>query len=256
MKSLKRFFHLIAVLSVISLAPCADEWADGEPPAVPRGLSSITGDGEVMLTWYHNTEPDFAGYRIYRSLSQDGPYYPIGETNLDYFLDFGLANGQTYYYAITAFDHNNNESELSYDVAYDTPRPEGCDANIFDFHEFPSYAGWNFSAYTVVAYNSASCDFYYGYDEGDEVSELYIGRPGGLIQDFGYTESLDDVTYAPENGWSLIGKVEAIVGHTYIIWTWDNHFAKVRITTIASDHIIFDWAYQVDPGNPELVKGG
>jgi hypothetical protein len=222
---------------------------------VPRGLHSITGDGEVMLVWYENTEPDLAAYRIYRSLTPSGYYYEIGETNLDYFLDIGLINGETYFYAITAVDCNGNESDLSYEIVYDTPRPEGFNEQIFDFHDYPDYSGWNFSAYSVVAYDDPACDFFYGYNTSDEVPYIYIGRPGGLIQDFGYTESLDDITYAPEDGWSSIGVVEAILGHTYIIWTWDNHFAKFRVTAVGSDHAIFDWAYQVDPGNPELSMG-
>ncbi|NNF05795.1 MAG: hypothetical protein HKN21_03455, partial [Candidatus Eisenbacteria bacterium] len=36
------------------------------------------------------------------------------------------------------------------------------------------------------------------------------------------------------------------------VWTRDNHFAKVRITDMSSNRIEFDWAYQVDNGNPEL----
>ncbi|MBA7715365.1 D-inositol-3-phosphate glycosyltransferase [subsurface metagenome] len=162
---------------------------------------------------------------------------------------------QTYYYAITAFDYDGNESDLSYELAYDTPRPEGYNEQIFDYTEYPDYAGWDFSTYSVVAYDNPVCDFYYGYDDFNEAFYFYIGHTGGLIQDFGYTESLDEITYAPEYGWSSTGIVEAILGHTYIIWTWDNHFAKFRVSSIGSNYVVFDWAYQVDPGNPELVIG-
>lgn len=253
MKRAKIFFYAFLIISLLVLAGCCVEDADKEPPAVPRGLTSITGDEEVMLMWYENTEPDLAGYRIYRSLSPDGDYYMIGETNLDYFLDCGLVNGQTYFYAISAFDGSGNESDLSYEIVYDTPRPEGFNQKIFDYHHYAAYAGWDFSGCLVVPFNHSTCDFYYGYDDGNEVPYFYIGRPGGLIQDFGYTESLDDITYAPEHGWSATGIVEAIVGHTYIIWTWDFHFAKFRVTARGQDYVIFDWAYQVDPNNPELV---
>jgi len=48
--------------------------------------------------------------------------------------------------------------------------------------------------------------------------------------------------------------VEVIFGHSYIIWTRDNHFAKLRVNGfIRAYGIVFDWAYQVDPGNPELA---
>jgi hypothetical protein len=248
MKKTKYFLNLIII---IGLAGCADS----QPPAVPRGLRSITGDEEILLTWYENTEPDFAGYRIYRCLTPAGYYEEIGETDLDYFLDYGVINGQTYFYAISAFDTHGNESDLSYEVIYDTPRPEGYNEKIFDYNEYPECAGWNFSEYSYIPYDDPACDFYYGYDATGHY--LYIGRSGGLLQDFGYTESLNDITYAPEQGWSSTGTAEAILGHTYVFWTWDNHFAKIRITSLSSNFIVFDWAYQIDPGNPELVmKGG
>lgn len=253
MKNFKSIFYLIITAAFLVLISCCYEGCDNEPPAVPRGLHSITGDQEVMLIWYENTEPDLAGYRIYRSLTPSGYYYEIGQTNLDYFLDFGLLNGQTYYYAIVAFDYNDNESDLSYEIVYDTPRPEGYNEQIFDYHEYPDYAGWDFSIYSIIPYDHPYCDFYFS--RVGNASYLYTGRTDTWIQDFGYTESLDEITYAPQYGWSTTGVVEAILGHTYIFWIWDNHFAKVRLRAIGPDYVIFDWAYQIDPGNPELVIG-
>jgi hypothetical protein len=56
------------------------------------------------------------------------------------------------------------------------------------------------------------------------------------------------------------------VGHCYVVWTRDDHYAKFRVTDIqpaaggVPDRVVFDWAYQVDPGNRELrasrVKDG
>ncbi len=253
MKRAKGILQLILVTSGLILSPCCYEETDHEPPAVPRGLNSITGDEEVMLTWYHNTEPDLAGYKIYRGFAPEGPYYLIGETNLDYFLDYGLSNGQTYFYAISACDIHDNESDLSYETIFDTPRPEGFNEKLFDYLEYPTYAGWDFSNYTVVPYNHTYCDFYFGYDEYNNSYYFFIRRTGGLIQDMGYTSSFDEIGYAPDDGWSPTGMVEAITGHTYVIWTWDNHFAKIRVASMKPGYVIFDWAYQVDPGNPELI---
>jgi hypothetical protein len=124
---------------------------------------------------------------------------------------------------------------------------------IFDYRVYPDYAGIDMSAYTILPYNHPYCDVYFGSDPDNATFYIFTQRVPGQIQDYGYTSSLDDVTYAPAYGWSPSGIVEAIEGHTYIIWTWDNHFAKIRITAIGYDSMIFDWAYQVDPGNPELV---
>jgi hypothetical protein len=253
MKNAKTLFYLFLVTSLLFLVTCCFEQGDNLPPAAPRGVRSVTGDGEVLLVWYENTEPDIEGYRIYRSQTLEGYYYLIGETNLDYFLDFGLQNGETYFYAVSAFDCNGNEGDLSYDIVYDTPRPEGYGEKVFDYHIWPDYGGWNFSGYCIVPFDHPACDFYYGYDSYYEAPFFYVGRTGGLIQDFGYTESLDEITYAPEYGWSSTGIVETIIGHTYIFWTWDNHFAKFRVIEIDEDYVVFDWAYQIDPGNPELI---
>ena len=48
---------------------------------------------------------------------------------------------------------------------------------------------------------------------------------------------------------------KAIIGNTYVIWTWDNHYAKVRVKTLLSERVVFDWAYQLVEGNRELKRG-
>jgi len=92
------------------------------------------------------------------------------------------------------------------------------------------------------------------YLESDRQDHIYYLKAGNDddIHDFGYIDSIDNIDYAPLNGWSQTGKVEAIAGHGYIIWTKDNHFAKIRINSIYDNHIIFDWAYQSEKGNSEL----
>lgn len=47
------------------------------PPGAPTGLVATAGDGSVSLNWDDNTEPDLAGYNVYRSTSSGGPYSKI-----------------------------------------------------------------------------------------------------------------------------------------------------------------------------------
>ncbi len=68
----------------------------------------------------------------------------------------------------------------------------------------------------------------------------------------GFTDNLDVIDVAPLYGWSLNGWCEVIAGHTYVFWTDDNRYAKVRVTAINQDNVVFDWAYQTVAGNPEL----
>jgi hypothetical protein len=106
----------------------------------------------------------------------------------------------------------------------------------------------------VVGYDDRRADIYLDYDDHYGVYFLCVADDATDIQDFGYTDYLDDVNVAPEHGWSKVGWVEVIPGHSYIVWTRDNHFAKLRVTEFTRSYgIVFDWAYQVNGGNPELA---
>ena len=85
------------------------------PPAVPTGLRADAAPGSIELVWDRNTEPDLAGYRIYRSTG-DGPFEKLAESNeIPNYSDRAVEHGKTYRYAITAFDRCTppNESERS-----------------------------------------------------------------------------------------------------------------------------------------------
>jgi len=84
---------------------------------------------------------------------------------------------------------------------------------------------------------------------------LNAGNENTDLQDMGYTETFDDIGWAPQNGWSENGWAEIILGHTYVIWTDDFRFAKMRVESIhdADGFVLFRWAYQTAPDNPELA---
>jgi hypothetical protein len=245
---------LLLIGLVLLVLGCEEERCclrpDYTPPAIPRGVTSVTGDWEVYLYWYPNNEPDLAGYNVYVGSSAEGYYTLIASTPSANFVDREVTNGRTYFYAVSAYDYDGNESELSTDLVFDTPRPEGWGARLWDFHTFPQDAGYNFATQLILPYTDGRADIYFEVDRG--LPFIWRGNVHTDIQDFGYTYSLDDIDYAPEFGWIQMDWLELVEGHSYIVWTDDNHFAKFRVTGIGSDYITFDWAYQVDPGNPEL----
>ncbi len=241
---------LSMLLGMMFVGGC-DEGIDTTPPFKPKGVRSITGDGQVTLVWLANQEPDLSGYYIYRNDAPSGYFERIGVTSDTFYIDRDVENGRTYYYAVSAFDIYGNESDLSDELVFDTPRPAGEDVVLRDYHTSPSTSGWDFSAHMVVPYNDPSCNIFYEYDTTYGLHFMNTAN-GTLIQDFGYTESLDDVDYAPEEGWSRLGWVELIVGHSYIVRTADMHYAKFRVTALGPGYCQFDWAYQVDQGNREL----
>jgi hypothetical protein len=219
------------------------------PPVVPTGVEVVVGDDRIDLYWNENRDPDLAGYNIYFSYSYDGEYHIIGSSPYNYFIDEEAVNGNKYYYAVTAYDYNGNESDLSLDVIYATARPEGFNQAIFDFRRFPNNSGYSFPLYSVVAFDSIDVDFFFENYEGTFYLDVWDDTD---IQDMGPTDNIYDIPYAPTTGWSSTKDVFAKVGHTYVIWTWDNHYAKIRVSNITNERVVFDWAYQIVEGERQL----
>jgi hypothetical protein len=224
---------------------------DLTPPAPPRGISTATGDGRIEIFWPANEESDLAGYHVLVSNAYDGEYALIGTTRQNYFIDAGARNGTTYYYAVTAFDYSGNESEPSLDVSYDTPRPEGYNVTLKDYRTSPDLAGYDFSSYSVGPYDDKYTDVFFEYYNGSFYLNVWTDSD---ILDMGYTKSLYEIEDAPNSGWSESRDARAIAGHTYVVWTWDNHFAKLRINSVSPARVDFDWAYQLQSGNTRLKR--
>jgi len=233
------------------LAACNVYTVDTTPPAIPAAIRTISLDNSVQIEWAPNRETDLAGYRVWVSDRYDGRYTMIGTTKDPLFVDEDAQNGLTYYYGVTAYDLEGNESDMSHDVAYDTPRPEGFGVRMYDYHVFPSTAGYDFSTYSIGQYDDDFTDFFFENYNGRFYLNVWSDTD---IQDMGYSNSLDEISVAPESGWSPSRYTEAIEGHTYVIWTWDDHYAKVLVKSITSNSVVFDWAYQTATGNPELKR--
>jgi hypothetical protein len=79
---------------------------DTFPPAAPRSLAAVAGEGAVNLIWEPNTEPDFAGYIVLRGEAPGDTLQavtptPIRETT---YRDATVTPGVRYVYAIVAVD--------------------------------------------------------------------------------------------------------------------------------------------------------
>lgn len=250
-----RFAFLSSVAALAFLAAgCRDDSVaprDVTPPAAPRGVYSVTGDQQATLHWLQNTEGDVAGYRIYWATCDDCQYGRVGTTTNTSFVVGGLTNGTTRFFAVTAVDNSGNESDLSYDTVFDTPRPAGYGATLTNFMNGVAGAGWDFSAGITRASNDAATDIFFGYN--GSIYQMFARDLVTDIQDMGWAGSLDVIDYAPSAGWSPTGTVEVIPGHCYVVWTRDNNYAKFRVTSLSPSAVVFDWAYQTDPGNGELL---
>lgn len=266
-----RLMTIGLLAALVAISGCHDETVivapvDVQPPGAPRGVSSVTGDNVVYLQWLENTEPDIAGYRVFEGPCEGGPgcpYTVVGATGGTRFTITGLPNGVTRFFAVTAYDAAGNESELSYEMVFDTPRPEGWNRVLNNYLDAPASAGWDFSAYASRPWDDPATDMFFG--TNGATYQMFVPDFQTDIQDAGWAPSLDAVSYSPTTGWAPSGTVELIPGHCYIVWTRDDHYAKFRVTQIVPGtsttpgRVVFDWAYQVDPGNRELrlrpVKG-
>jgi hypothetical protein len=270
LKGFKTAFGLsLLIIPVLLLTACDQRSTtyvsrdDTMAPPVPSGVTTTTGDGIIWVEWNPiNGIPDLAGFYVWRSTDNLDFFWiaTVGKNVIEY-EDDNVVNGVTYYYGVSSFDEDGNESRVSfdYDPAFDTPRPEGFDEIIYDSFD-PDYedlSGFDFSMEERVHWDASRCDIYLEYDTNPFIEAFFIvlGDNGRYIQDMGYTDHFDDITYAPNDGWSSLDYVEVIEGHTYVLYTWNDHYAKIRVTqAILSPHsrIVFDWGYQIDPGNREL----
>ena len=83
---------------------------DNIPPQCPGNLlGQVMADGSVALRWAGGTDPDVAGYRVYRGTSPD--FLPLPENRIAAPSDTGLVvpNGSAFVYKVTAVDTHENE---------------------------------------------------------------------------------------------------------------------------------------------------
>ena len=84
--------------------------APDDPPAAPTGLTVTPDTGGLRLDWANNTEPDLAGYNVYRMVG-GSPVKLNGAllTSSD-FYDTAAPPGETSTYRVTAVDLAGHES--------------------------------------------------------------------------------------------------------------------------------------------------
>ena len=239
------------------------------PPTSPRGVYAVNLDGKVEICWVANYENDIEGYNVYRGTTSDGDFFLIGTVPVETsnpaeycYDDLDTANGVHFYYAVSAYDRRGAESDLIIEeVASGTPRPEGV-ITLYDAATLPNQSGYDFYpglSNTPQAYDAPTTDIFFGVSGGTPT--IFARRPGAvedsvMIQDYGYTDNFDVIALAPAAGWAPSRSAEAIVKHTYILRLIEAdgfHYAKVFVTAVTGSFVTFDWAFQTDPGNPDLA---
>jgi hypothetical protein len=99
---------------------------DSFPPSAPVGLQAVfSGDPQrlfIDLTWTPNTEPDLAGYNVYRRSDSGTVKINTDLVKTPSFRDTAVESGMKYFYSVSAVDLRNNESARSGPASETVPR--------------------------------------------------------------------------------------------------------------------------------------
>lgn len=139
-------YILISSTAVLFFSCGRDEFHevfdDGLAPVPPSGLVVYFAvDGEIGIEWERNPEHDIAKYGVYMKIQNKADFQKIGETSDIYFELDSLYYDSTYYFAVTAVDLLNRESQHSSSV-YATPQnyyrpypPQGIEINARNWND-------------------------------------------------------------------------------------------------------------------------
>ena len=125
---------------------------------------------DVTLAWDDNTEPDLDGYKLYYGTSSRNYSASVDVGNTTQYTLSGLTEGTTYYFAATAYDSLDNESDFSAEVVHAVNAPNNAPGT-------PEKPTGPTSGYTQTNYNFSTSatdpdgdDLVYMYDWGDGTS--------------------------------------------------------------------------------------
>lgn len=270
-------------VSLLAVAACSEETVGpGDVLDAPASLSSISLDGAVALTWADNSyeqDPDFfQNYRVYSTaydLDADlcGTSWRLeGTTVAPEFIVSALPNGVSRCFTVTAESVDLVESDRS-PLRNDTPRPDARNVAIYARQVSVLGSGFRFFRDTngdglaqpselgrIESGDLGDIDFSV---ERDALDRLFLTpvRENTTVALYGTAPVADLTTidFAPVSGYDVSG-IEAVPGWGYVFeMSGGDGFARygaVRVTHVGTDFLILDWAYQTDPGNPELIVSG
>jgi len=152
------------------------------PPAAPRSLTATTNSNGIALDWADNSEPDLAGYEVYRATTAGGPYTKITTNRVSgsSYTDSSVSTNTPYYYIVKAADQINQLSPASNEVSATPTAPTSPTANYRDTivgtSGLTSYWRLGESSGTTAADEK-------GANPGTYAGGVSLGQPGALRSD-------------------------------------------------------------------------
>src|SRR6266481_6491020 len=245
----------------------------------PAWLSSISLNGAIHLEWNdtsYSTDPTrFKWYRIYSTdynldtgLCGTG-WLLEGTTVAPEFLASAMSNGVPRCFAVSAISREGYESLWS-PLRQDTPRPDARNTLVFAYEANQPQSGFRFwqdvnadgSAQSselglIQNGNLTSIDFWVHRVPTDSTLWLVPEFSGTQIRLYSTSPVADltSIDFAPDSGYSR-NMIQAVPGYAYVFQIVEGttlRYGALRVTHVGRDYLIFDWSFQTDPGNPELV---
>jgi hypothetical protein len=90
---------------------------------IPLSVQNVHG-ADVTLAWDPNPEANLKGYKVYYGSASGNYSFMVDVGNWTSLTISGLEAGKTYYFAATAYGPAGEESGMSDELRYDTPRPD------------------------------------------------------------------------------------------------------------------------------------
>lgn len=95
--------------------------SDVSPPGPIVSFEQVLPDNFIQLTWTPSPSTDVMGYNIYYGPEEGDYYYTLSAGDTNEAEIYGLLDGTTYYFAVTAVDNSGQESALSGAASYTVP---------------------------------------------------------------------------------------------------------------------------------------
>jgi len=277
-----RSWWIPSVLLLAAACSSDDRNAPGVPPDVPASLSSTSLDEAIALNWTDNSytaDPGiFQNYRIYSTsydLDQNtcGTSWQLeGTTVAPEFIVGALTNGVPRCFTVTAESVDGFESDRS-PARSDTPRPDSRNVVLYAAQFQVDGSGFRFwddlngngtvedgELGLVLRGDGGDIDFFVNRIGG----ALYLApvRPGTGVEFYDANNPVQDLTsidFAADQTYRT-SDIPAQPGYGYV-FEMDGgdgfkRYGAVRVSHVGQDFLIMDWAYQTDPGNPELLVRG
>ncbi len=115
-------------------------------------LTTNSFSAQVTLTWNSNSESDLSGYKVYYGNSSRSYSFNVDVGNQTSYAVKGLNEGETYYFAVTAYGFSGNESGYSKEVSYVVASKSGNNLEVLPFtdnQKAPLIKAWSGPVYAT-----------------------------------------------------------------------------------------------------------